>query len=126
MNKPFDIDEWLRIASSEAPSTQEKKKRKDNNLSVKKYIEDLNITPGNMSIPNYVFYYHYLTTWEEKYKDQGFHKANKIVFFRILNQTLNSKTRTGKQRFYLISPESFQITEELLQKAEAHEKIQES
>lgn len=101
--------------------TEEKQKRlvksRDIN-SVDRFITDLQIKTGLVKIPTHVIFYHYRKKWYDKNKEK---KVNKIVFFRTFNNQFR-QSRTGKQRFYLLDPDSFDLDYETILKAENYDR----
>ena len=73
--------------------------------------------PGLERVPTYVIFYTYRVKWQGIYRS---HKANKIVFFRAFNKHF-SQVRTGKQRYYLLDGEAFDLTREGLLEAKHYD-----
>lgn len=100
------------IEEAEVKKTKEVKSRDIG--SVNRFISELNIKTGLDRIPTHVIFYHYKRKWSDPHKLK---KVNKIVFFRSFNK-LFTQTRTGKQRYYLLNSESFDLSRETLLEAE--------
>jgi hypothetical protein len=84
--------------------------------SVKKFIKEHNITPGQTKVPSYVIFYHYRRVW----RLQG-NKVNKIVFFRNFNK-LFDQYRTKSTRYYLLNEGIFDLSQEDLNEAKESDK----
>lgn len=83
---------------------------KSKNLaSVKRFVKDNDIETGLDKIPTYVVFYTYMKCWSDSIHKEK--KVNKIVFFRAFN-TMFTSTRTGKQRYYLLNKDSFDLSRE--------------
>lgn len=86
--------------------------------SVDRFISELNIRSGLDKIPTHIIFYHYRQKWYDNYKEK---KVNKIVFFRAFNKKF-VQSRTGKQRYYLLDSESFDLDRETILKAEHYDR----
>jgi hypothetical protein len=107
------VEELLaKVAEGKKPN-----RRIENNSNVKRFIEECNIQSGTKAYPTFVIFWYYRTIW----KGDRHSKANKIVFFRTFSKTFPSY-RHGKQRFYLLSEDFLQLTEDVLQKADIYER----
>jgi hypothetical protein len=53
------------------------------------------------------------------------YKVKKITFFRAFNK-LFTQARTGKQRYYLLNGESFDLSREAVKRAEIYEQREKS
>lgn len=70
---------------------------------LKPFYHENSIVAGVDRIPNFMIYYQYKEVW-------GGHMS-KIGFFREFNKDF-TQVRTGKQRCYLLSAESFDLSRE--------------
>jgi hypothetical protein len=90
------------------------------NYSLNKFINECNIEVGTDRIPNYLIYHNYRVLWEGQHRNN---KANKIVFFRAFNK-LFTQVRTGKQRYYLLNADSFDLGRENVERAKLYDKAE--
>jgi hypothetical protein len=107
------LEELLQVIEQ----AEEKKERSVKNRhinSVDRFISDLGITSGLDKVPTHIIYYHYRRKWYDNNKDK---KVTKIVFFRSFNKKF-VQSRTGKQRYYLLNKEAFDLSREEVLKAE--------
>lgn len=112
----LSLDELLSKIDEAEKKQQRSVKNRDSN-SVDRFISDLEIKTGLERIPTFVIYYHYRRKWYDTNKDK---KVNKIVFFRAFNKKF-TQIRTGKQRYYLLNPSSFDLSRESILQAEHYE-----
>jgi hypothetical protein len=88
--------------------------------SLNKFITECNIEVGTDRIPNYLIYHKYRVLWEGQHRNN---KANKIVFFRAFNKMF-TQVRTGKQRYYLLNADSFDLRRENVERAKLYDKAE--
>lgn len=120
MEDNYDLDALL-----EALEKAEKEQKEDTSKftskdkpHVKRFIDELGIKTGVERVSTSVIYYTYRSKWK------GLHEVNKlkkIEFFRQFKKYF-TPTRTGKQRFYLLDPEAFDLSREGLLEAEHYNK----
>ena len=75
------------------------------------FIKQFNLEKGLDRIPTYIIFY----TYKEVFKGE----LSKVEFFRQFSK-LFEKKRTGKQRVYLLSSSSFDMTREGIIRADFH------
>lgn len=112
-----ELDDLYKLIEESENKAKKSVKKKHSN-SVDRFVSDLNITTGLDKIPTFVIYYHYKKLWKET---TTMPKVNKIVFFRAFNK-LFTQYRTGKQRYYLLDQESFDISREGIIEAREYNK----
>ena len=91
-----------------------------NNSSVDRFINEYNVEIGTDKIPNYLIFYTYRVLWDGQHKSN---KVNKIVFFRAFNKKF-TQVRTGKQRYYLLDANCFDMGRENVERAKLYEKTE--
>ena len=103
-----NLDELLKLLDeklAEKESSLPQNKKID---SVRRFVEKKSIRKGLDKVPNYVIYFTYI----KKYKATiGEEKWSKIHFFRVFNKYFE-QTRVGKQRYYLLDSNSFDMSRE--------------
>jgi hypothetical protein len=113
-----EILDFLEKIEEDYKNKKIRKIKSKDSSSVKRFVKDKNINIGLDKIPTYVIFYTYSTQWTDSTYRQK--KVNKIVFFRAFNKCF-IQTRTGKQRYYLLNKESFDLSREGLLKAKKFE-----
>lgn len=81
------------------PDNRKNKTRNNNSQSVTRFVEELQIKPGNNKVPTFVLFYLYREVWSP-----SSNKVSKVDFFRSLGQHL-APLRTPLQRYYLVDAE---------------------
>lgn len=122
MQNKDDIDlDALLSALEEAESEHDRESSKYQSKDkphVSRFIDDLNIKTGVERVSTSVIFYTYRKRWEGL-KDKN--KLKKIEFFRQFKRNF-TPYRTGKQRYYLLDPSSFDLSREGLLEAEQYNK----
>lgn len=113
-----EIDELLKIIA-EAEAKKEEARPKKGQVHVDRFVNDFKIKHGSVDdkIPTYVIFYTYRVKWQGISRN---HKLNKITFFRLFNKMFE-QVRHGKQRFYRLDPNSFDLTREGLLEAKHYD-----
>ena len=88
----------------------------DDNSNVGNFVREHGVKDGPALIPNYVVYFTYCRKW----KPTG-QKLSKIGFLRKFSIAFESK-RTKSTRYYLLTEEAFDISEEALNEARQFDK----
>jgi len=83
-----------------------------------RFLEEMNIKVGTDRVPNYIIYYTYMRVWKGVLKNDN--KFSKIKFFRSLNKRL-PRARDGRQRYYMVDAEAFDLSREGKAKAEHYD-----
>jgi hypothetical protein len=114
-----DIDELLKLLDEKIDKLEaDKTASKPINESTERFIKTCNIKNGVDRISNDIIYY----TYQKKYvASMGEEKWSKVHFFRLFNKHFN-QVRTGKQRYYLLDGDSFDLTREGRIEAESYNK----
>jgi len=117
------LEELLK-SLEEAEETVEKAKPVHRDVAhMDRFLADQGIKVGLDRIPNYIVFYTYKQVWRGLFHQNQ--KATKIKFFRTLNKTF-TRARDGRQRYYLLNAEAFDMTREGKLKAKHYdEKYQE-
>lgn len=107
--KEKSVDELLKLVE-EAEKKQEDSSKftSKDKPHVKRFIEDLDIKTGVERVSTSVIFHAYIMKWKGQSREK---KLKKIEFFRQFKRYFN-QTRTGKQRYYLLDPQSFDLTRE--------------
>lgn len=117
----IDLDALL-SALEEAESEHEKQSSKYQSKDkphVSRFIDDLDIKTGVERVSTSVIYYTYRIKWDNDIANNK--KLKKIEFFRQFKRHF-TPYRTGKQRYYLLDPSSFDLSREGLLEAEQYNK----
>lgn len=119
MSNGPNLDELLKYLEEQVNSAEKKQgKRPPRELdSCDGFIKYKRIVQGPDRVPNYVIYYTYRTQYSPK---AGEESLSKVHFFRLFNRVFN-QVRTGKQRYYQLDGESFDLSREGLLKAKKYD-----
>ena len=116
-----NLDELLKIleeAEKKQKASPISKFSSKNKPHVKRFIDDLQIQTGVERVSTLVIFHAYINKWDGITREK---KLKKIEFFRQFKKYFTS-IRTGKQRYYLLSPESFDLSREGLLEADHYNK----
>ena len=97
------------------PETVLTKQERETSRSVMKFIKDKEVRSGTEKVPNYFIYQSYLDF------EPHTPKESKIEFFRQFNKLFTAK-RSAKMRYYLLDTDSFDYTQEALERAKEMDK----
>jgi hypothetical protein len=105
-----DLDELLKLLEQEVQKKREDAKASSPSSkdSFERFVEDIGVKKGLDRIPNYVVFYTYKKVYK---KALGEKRYSKIHFFRRMSQFFDT-ARVGKQRYYLLDKDSFDMTKE--------------
>lgn len=111
------LDELLEfVEEAEKKQEDNSKFRSKDKPHVQRFIEDLKIQSGVERVSTSVIFHSYIMKWNGLSREK---KLKKIEFFRQFSRNFNS-TRTGKKRYYLLDPTSFDLTREGILEAEQY------
>lgn len=113
-----DIKTLLKLVSSNDNIKREKKVNAQDVLTISKFIDEMEMTEGDIKVPNSVIYYNYKYLWKRVPDDI---KVNRIVFFRNLNKLFKSG-RIGAYRYYFLNESKMDISKAARQEAKIYER----
>lgn len=109
------IDELLNLVNNK---DVKKSKRKPDDKTVMQFISEFNIESGTEAVPNYVIFYYFRMLWN---KENNRNKAKRAIFFDTFSRHF-PHDRTYVQRYYLLKPGIFDLSEEMLKEAKNYDK----
>lgn len=116
----ISLEELLK-SLSEAETKEDTKKFQQKDLyHMDRFIEEYDIKVGTTKVPTYIIFHAYRLIWKGVQSIEK--KANKIKFFRSFAKRFPS-SRIGKQRYYLLNEEAFDLTREGDLKAKHYDEI---
>lgn len=113
--KNISTEELLKYAEESSGSEIKTKKH------VLDFINEYNIVPGLIEVPNHVIYYQYRRVWRPETRT----KLSKIEFFRNFSKHFDLKRKT-KTRYYLLNDGSFDLSELSLKQSKDSDKAYEN
>lgn len=103
------VDELLKLVEeAEKKQVDNSKFTSKDKPHIQRFIEDLKIKTGVERVSTSVVFHSYIMKWSGLSREK---KLKKIEFFKQFKRHFNP-TRTGKQRYYLLDPQSFDLTRE--------------
>lgn len=120
MVKELSTKELTEIARSIGGLSDIKQNLIEDSSNLKKYIADLKIQAGDIEVPNFIIYNHYVENWQPHGK-----KLSKVEFFRKFNKLFEQKRKTSI-RYYLLCDGIFDVSKDAIREGKEKDKTREN